>query len=128
MMGIKVNWEKLTSIQKRLMETGNLTGDSEVTFTMIMSDKTAKKKVVPFKEFLSFFWTLAEDSGYDVLTLIVQDSEGRIIYRHKTLTAGNEEIPVGGNGHVVSHWNAFNSQEKDVFLDILISQINSYDQ
>jgi hypothetical protein len=128
MMSIKLDWDKLRAIHKNLSELPTLHDETEIIFVMIMADKSAKKSIVKFKDFLSFLWSLSENPDYQILTLVVQDKEGRILYRHKTLTAGNEEIPVGGSGSVITHWGSLTQTEKDTYVRLLIAQIEGYEK
>ena len=128
MMNIRLDWDKLRQIQKDLSELPTLTDETEIIFVMVMSDHKAQKSIVKFKDFMNFLWALSENTSYTVLTLIVQDKEGRVLYRHKTLTAGNEEIPVGGNVHVLTHWGALTQSEKDTYIRLIEAQIQAYEQ
>lgn len=128
MMSMKMDWDKLRKIHKNLQETSTLEDETTIIFVMIMSDQKAKKAVIKFKDFLNFLWSLSENTEYKVLALVVQDEEGRILYRHKSLTAGNEEIPTGGNSNVISHWNALTDEEKDTYLRLIESQVQAHER
>lgn len=127
-MMININWENLRTVHEELIDSGNLKDDSDIVFTMILSDGKAKKSIVKFKDFMSVFWAISENKDFSVLTLVVQDKEGRILYRHKQLTQGNEEIPDGGNAGVVQNWNALTEDEKSTYMRMLIAQIEGYEQ
>jgi hypothetical protein len=128
MMSMKVDWDKLRKVQEELSRLPSITDETEIVFVMIMADQSAKKAVVKFKDFLGFFWTISENAAYRVVTLVVQDKEGRILYRHRSLNAAGEEIPVGGNSQVLLQWNTLSREEKDTYLRLLEAQINGYPQ
>ena len=128
MMSIRVDWDKLRKVQEDLSELPTITDTTEVMFIMIMADQSSRKSVVKFKDFLTFFWSLSENPHYNVLTLVVQDKEGRVLYRHKPLTPGNEEIPLGGNANVITHWKTLTRAEKDMYLNLMVAQIQGYEQ
>jgi hypothetical protein len=128
MMSIKLDWEKLCAVHKHLLELPTLTDETKIIIIMVMSDYKQKKSVVKFKDFLRFLWSLSEDPRLNVVTLVAQDEEGRILYRHKTMTAGGEEVPIGGNENVVVHWNALTQSEKDTYIRLIVSQINGHER
>jgi len=128
MMNIRLDWGKIRAVQQRLTELPTLTAETEIVFVMIMSDGKARKSIVKFKDFLNFLWSISENTRYNVLTLVVQDKEGRILYRHKTLTAGNEEVPVGGNSNVIKQWGTLTQDEKDTYTRLLVAQINGFER
>jgi hypothetical protein len=128
MMNIRLDWAKLRETYEKLSERPTLTDDSNIVFIMIMSDKKAKKSIIKFKDFMKFLWALSENTEFNVLNLVVQDEEGRILYRHKTLTAGNESIPIGGNSNVITHWNTLTQDEKDTYITLIEAQIQGYDR
>lgn len=128
MMSIKLDWDRLRTVHKNLTEWPTLTAETNIIFVMIMADQKARKSIVKFKDFMNFLWSLSENPDYQVLTLIVQDEDGRVLYRHKTLTAGNEEIPTGGNSNVIAHWGALTQPEKDTYIRLLVAQIQGHDK
>lgn len=127
-MSLKVNWEKLRWVQRELAEYGGLQEDTDITFLMLLADGKSKKNIVKFGDFLNFFWAISENTNLKILTLVVQDSDGRVLYRHKQYNKGNEEIPVGGNSNVVQHWAALTPKEKETYLNMLIAQIQGYER
>jgi hypothetical protein len=127
MMSIKLDWDTLRKKEKELSESANLLADSDIVFIIILSNRTARKSVVKFKDFLNFFWTLSENDELDIATLVVQDTEGRVLYRHKTITAGEEEIPIGGT-NIIAQWSALTQNEKDIYMRLLESQIQGYEK
>lgn len=128
MMSMKVNWKKLREAQKELAAIPTLADESEIIFVMILSNGAVKKHVVKFKDFLNFFWVLVDNPNYTVVTLVVQDKEGRILYRHRMLNNGGEEIPIGGNGDVVLNWNTLSENEKNTYIKLTEAQINGYER
>ncbi len=128
MMSLKLDWDKLRAVHEQLTQHPGLTEETEIVFVMIVSDGTAKKSVIKFKDFLNFFWVISENPNYSILTVVVQDKEGRILYRHKRVTVGNEEIPVGGHSNVILQWGTLTPEEKDMYLTILVAQIQGYER
>ena len=128
MMSINVDWDKLRAIEKHLSEATPLMPETEIIFVMIMGDGTPKKSIIKFKDFLNFFWSISENTNYNVITLVVQDKEGRILYRHKQMTAGNEEIPAGGNAGVFYQWATLTPEEKTTYVRLMVAQINGYER
>ena len=128
MMSMKLNWDKLCKVHKSLQERQTLNDETTIIFVMITADQRARKAVVKFKEFLNFIWGLSENIEYNVIALVVQDEEGRVLYHHKSLTAGNEEIPTGGNSNVISHWGALTPEEKETYIRLLESQFQAYER
>jgi hypothetical protein len=128
MMSMNVDWEQLKAIHKHLATNTHLTDDTDIIFIMILHDGSIKRSVVKFKDFLKCFWTIADNKDYFVTTLVVQDNQGRVIYRHKQVTNGNEKIPIGGNSHIISRWSKLTPKEKETFLRLTIAQINGYEK
>lgn len=126
-MSMRVDWERLRKVQKNLSELPSLTDETNIVFIIITSDKKARRSLIKFKDFMNFLWAVSENKDYTVATLLVQDEEGRVLYRHKNLNAAFEEIPIGGNTGVVEHWNALSQSERDTYIRILESQIKGYE-
>jgi len=126
MMSIRIDWSKLKSVHERLKS--NTKDNEEITFIMVLRDHAIKKRVIEFKYFLDFFWKISEDSRQDVINLAVQNSKGHIIYRHKQITTGNEEVPIGGNANIILNWNNFMSDRKNTLVRMTIAQINGYEK
>jgi hypothetical protein len=125
-MSLNINWEKLLLVQKELVTSKGLEDETEVTFLMMLANGKAKKSVIKFKDFLRFFWAVSDNNEMRVTTLVVQDQEGRTLYRHTQLNAGHEEIPDGGNTVTIQRWAALTSEEKRIYMRLLIAQINGY--
>lgn len=128
MMSINIDWEKLRAVYSDLVDQDNIDHEAEIMFLMILSDGRPKKSIIKFKDFMNFFWSISENKEVCVATLVVQDKEGRILYRHKQSTSGNEEIPDGGHAGVVQHWIALEDHEKETYLKILMAQIEGYEK
>lgn len=127
-MSIRLDWEKLKKIHSDLTNDKVLKKETDLVFIMVLHDGSVRKSIVKFKDFLNFFWDLADNPNIYISALVVQDKEGRTLYRHKLLTAGMEEIPNGGNINVVLNWVALTAPEKETYLKLLIAQIQSYEQ
>lgn len=127
-MSIHLDWEKLRTVYQELIDHSGLAAENDIIIIMVLSDGKPKKAVIKFKEFLNFFWTISENKDLHVSTLIVQDKESRILYRHKQRTSGAEEIPDGGHAGIIQSWCALTEEEKDSYLRILIAQIQGYEQ
>lgn len=127
-MMIKVDWEKLKQVHQNLIKQEELNDNTDIIFIMITKDGKAKKSIIKFKDFMSFFWLLSENKEFSILTLVIQDKTGRILYRHKQYNTSNEEIPDGGNGVIVQNWNNLTEQNKELFMRLMISQIEGYEK
>lgn len=124
-MPIKFNWKRLKYIYAELEQSEAFKKDSKLVFVIIFNDETAKKTVIAFSDFLHLFWQLSEIKNKKILSVIVQDEEGKIIYKHKKLNAAKEEIPLGGNSGIISSWNSLTEKQKEVYIRLLESQIGS---
>jgi len=126
-MSLKLDWNKLKQVQKYLLEDKQMTKNTDIVFVVILKDGSATRSVTKFKNFLGFCWAISEKGGRNIYTLVVQDKEGRILYRHKRLTAGNEEVPSGGNYNIFSNWRTLTQKQKDCYIELLIAQIHSHE-
>lgn len=122
-MTINIDWHKLIEVQKHLSENNGLTPNTDIVFILILQNGKAQKSQIKFKDFLRIFWAISENTSYKINTLVVQDQEGRILYRHKDITTGKEELPTSSNSTVITNWNTLSRDIKDSYLEILISQI-----
>jgi len=127
-MSLNVDWEKLRVAYQDLVQHSGISEQTDIIFVLILTSGKAKKAVVKFKDFMTFFWSLAEDKKLHVTTLIVQDKEGRVLYRHKQRTSGGDEIPDGGHSSIVLNWGALNADEKNLYIEMLIAQIKAHEQ
>ena len=125
-MNLRVDWEKLTSVHTHLNSL--MPADADINFIMILQNGTVKRATIKFKDFLAFFWNIYDNVNYNIAALIVQDDEGHTLYRHKRLTTGNEEIPMGGHTSVIEHWSALTQQEKDMYVQMTLAQIYAYER
>lgn len=123
---MNINWEELRSAHNNLVD-GGMEENAEITFLMMLSSGKAKKSTVKFKDFMPVFWALSENKDINIITLVVQDKDGKIIYRHKQRTKCGEQIPDGGNANVIQNWGALTAKEKDMYIRLLISQIQGND-
>ena len=127
-MSLNLDWDKLRIVHKDLEQRDGLSGETDIIFLLVLANGQGKKSVIKFKDFMKFLWSVEENKKLLVRTLVVQDKEGRVLYRHKQRTNGNEEIPDGGHASVIQHWGAYTDNEKDIYLRILMAQIQGYEQ
>jgi hypothetical protein len=125
-MAIKLNWDRVKQLNAELEADGWKKND-KLLFILIEKGGKPKKAVVQFKELYKFCWHLMDDESLKVLTFIVQDVEGRVLYRHRQVV-GNEEVPNGGNVDIISHWSALTDDEKQTYITLLVAQINAYER
>ena len=126
-MAIKLNWELLHKVHKELKDNG-YKDNTKVIFTLFFINSTPRKVDVPFSEFLQVFWKLSDTDSSKITSLVVQNTDGAVLYRHKRLNKGNEEIPNGGNTDVILNWNGLKENEKSMYMNMLIASINAYDK
>ena len=127
-MSINVDWEKLRGVYQELVANSGLTDETDIVFIMVLTNGKAKKSIVKFKDFMAFFWAISESKELSVLTLVAQDKDGRILYRYKQRTNGDEEVPDGGHSSVIQNWSALTQTEKETYLIMLLAQIQGYEQ
>jgi hypothetical protein len=125
-MGLKVNWKKINEIKEDLVNKGFL-DDTKLRVMILHYDGDYKKTNIQFKDFLQFMWSLSDSKELDIAGLVITDEEGSILYRHKRITECQEEVPNTGNPYVVKNWNKFSKEQKNTYLTILISQLQSYE-
>lgn len=126
-MSIKLDWTKLRNIQQNLIDQDGLTPETELVFIISFSDGNIKKSLIKFKDFMSFFWSVSENSVWNVFGIVVQDKDGRVLYRHKQVTSGNEEIPAGEN-NILFQWNVLTVEQKEMYVRLLVAQIQGYEK
>lgn len=125
-MAIKLNWDRVKQLHAELSSDGWKDKD-KLLFILIEKGGKPKKATVQFKDMYNFFWYLSDSQDARVLTFVVQDAEGKVLYRHRQIV-GNEEIPNGGNTDIISHWAALTEDEKSTYLTMLVAQINAYER
>jgi hypothetical protein len=125
-MAIKLNWDRVKQLHADLTSDGWKDTD-KLLFILIEKGGQPKKTTVQFRELYKFFWHLMDDEALKVLTFIVQDSEGKVLYRHRQVV-GNEEVPNGGHGDLISHWAALTEDEKQTYITLLVAQIDAYER
>jgi len=123
-MTLKLNWNRLTDINTRLNEDKDFESTDQMNFIIILKDEKVINTSVDLKHFLVFMWKITERKGKEIIGLIVKDPCGIEVFRYKRVNRGNEEIPEGGNCDAVINWNSLSRLEKDVYIKLLISQIN----
>lgn len=124
-MIMKINWKRLYEVKTHLSD--NFNDEDPLTLIMILRNGTARKKVIKIKDLLPFFWKAYDSPKVSIVNLIIKDKLGQIAYRHKYITTGDEEIPVGGNPSLVANWNSFTKKKKDTLIKLLVAQITSYE-
>lgn len=125
-MAIRLNWERVKQLHTELTEDGWKDSD-QLSIIMIEKGGKPKKGTVIFRDFYKFFWELTDDDTVKVLTFIIQNKDGKILYRHKQVV-GNEEVPIGGSSDVISHWAALTDDEKSTYITLLVAQIDAYER
>lgn len=125
-MTIKLNWDRVKQLHSDL-ELNGWKDDDKMTVIIIGKDGKPKKSAIPFKDLYRFCWDISDNTSYDVLTFLIQDVEGKVLYRHRQIV-GNEEIPLGGNSDVISHWTALTDDEKETYIKILVAEIDAYER
>lgn len=127
-MAIKLKWETLSNVRTELESAWKLNPSSKVIFVLLLKDGSHHKKTVRFSEFLKFFWFIYDSTNFHVKGLIVQDTKGKVLYRHRQATGEHEEIPSGGNVYIFDRWTHLTENQKDVHLNILLSQIHDHSE
>jgi hypothetical protein len=126
-MSLRLNWVQIKEIYNKLIAEG-ADGNDELVCVVVGQNAGIKEVTIKVSDFLRFMWKISDMIHRKINSLIIKDSHGRIIYTHKNINKGNEEIPRGGNANVVSNWNALNPDEREVYLTLMIAQINGYGQ
>ena len=122
-MAIKLNWQTMSAVKADLEATWKLEPDSKVTFILLLKNGAEHKKIIRFSDFLKFFWYIYDSTKFHVKGLVVTDSTGKVLYRHRQVSGGREEIPNGGNVHIFERWKKLTDQQKDAYLNICLAQI-----
>lgn len=125
-MAIKLNWERVKQLHDELQSDGWKEQDS-ILFILIDKSGKPKKATIQFKELYKFLWHISDNNSLQVLTFIMQDVEGKVLYRHRRIVC-NEEVPNGGNVDVISHWTALTDDEKNTYITMLAAQIEAYER
>jgi len=125
-MAIKLNWNTLSDVKSDLEKTWKLKANSKVVFVLLLKDGTHHKKTIKFADFLKFFWFIYDSTKFHVKGLVVTDTSGKVLYRHRQTNGEHEEIPNGGNVHIFERWATMTDDQKDAHLNILLSQIYDY--
>jgi hypothetical protein len=124
-MAIKLNWETVCKVNERLTNEMKIPADAPITFNLLLTDNKIVKRTIRFEHFLKFFWDISETNSVQVIGLVITDRQGHVLYRHKQVTAGSEEIPSVGNPSILEGWNELSDQAKQTYLEITIAQINA---
>jgi len=122
----KLNWDRIKQLDADLKADG-WEKDHKLLFIMIEKTGKAKKTIISFQDLHLFCWNLVDNDTLNVLTFVIQDMEGRVLYRHRQVVY-NEEVPIGGNGDIIMQWTTLTDEEKETFMEILVSQINAYER
>lgn len=127
-MSIRLNWDELREKYEDITQSSNMHANSSIIFTMITADHKIRKSSVKLQNFMKFVWSLSENHDFEITTLLAQDEEGRVLYRYKQLNADLEQVPTGGNASVITHWNTMTPTQKEFYIRLIVSQIQSYEQ
>lgn len=125
-MAIKINWDRVRQLRDELIADGWKDSD-KLLFMIVNKSGQPRKATVQFKELSRFCWDMSDDDSIQILTFIIQDVEGKVLYRHRQIV-GNEEVPNGGNTDIVAHWAALTDDEKATYIAMLVAQIDAYER
>ena len=125
-MVVRLNWRKISDLRKELSDF--FSEEDQFNIVLILKNGSAKKVSVKLSDLLKFCWAISDSKTYKILTFLIQDQQGRILYRHNQNNGGLEEIPNGGNPAIISHWSTLTGEEKDVYVRLMESQISCYEQ
>lgn len=125
-MAIKINWDRVRQLRDELTADGWKDSD-KLLFMIVYRNGQPRKATIQFKELSKFCWDMSDDDKVQILTFIIQDIEGKVLYRHRQIV-GNEEIPNGGNADIVAHWAALTEDEKATYIAMLVAQIDAYER
>lgn len=125
-MAIKLNWERVKQLHADL-ESDGWKEEDKLLIIIIAKDGKPKKAIITFKDLYRFCWDMSDNKIEDALTFLIQDAEGRVLYRHRQIV-GNEEIPIGGSSDVITHWAALTDEEKQIYITMLVAQIDAYER
>lgn len=125
-MAIKLNWDRVKQLHADLESDGWNAGD-KLLFILMEKGGKAVKSVVCFKDLMRFCWDMSDNEDWHVLSFLIQDTDGKVLYRHRKIV-GNEEVPIGGNMDLIAHWSALTDDEKQTFITMLAAQIDAYER
>jgi hypothetical protein len=117
---MKLNWRKLSSLHKNLVKDRGFGDNQDIKFILVTRDEKLVEKKIKFKSLLPFMWELDQSPKYK--NFLITDAVGNVLYKHRRIN-GDEEIPYGGNISVITEWNKYSQSKKDIFVEILASQI-----
>ena len=126
-MAIKLNWEKVQRVQRELENRG-YTETTPLVFIIFLSDGSPRKVEIVFGDFMKVLWSLSDSQDLKVTSLLVQNQSGSVLYRHKKINNGNEEIPNGGNTEVITQWNSLTDEDRSMYTRMMIARIQAYDK
>jgi len=125
-MAIKLNWDRVKQLRTDLESEGWKDQD-KLFFILIVKNSKPKKATITFSQLYQFCWDMMEDESIQIVTFIIQDLDGKVLYRHRQVN-GNEEIPNGGNIDVILCWASLTQNEKNMYVAMLVAQINAYEK
>lgn len=119
---MRLNWAKIISVQKDILD---IQGDQAAIAISIIRNGKTKKYLVQSKDIIVFLWQMTENLNANAL--ILQDAAGNILYKHSGINGSNEEVQLVNDSNIIDRWKDLKQQEKDILLNLIISQINAYE-
>lgn len=126
-MSLRVDWEQIRAIHSNLQKEG-ATDDTQFTFVLTAINGQSTTTIIPFSNFMKYFWVVCDANHPDVASLTVQDAAGKVIYDIRQSNNSNEQVPVGGHTDVIVNWNSLSPARKKLYLRLMESQINAYER
>ena len=121
-----LSWNSISNTIDRL-KTERSFGDSSVIICHILTkNQQTYKKVLKFKELSRFLWKLYDQQQSVMVQLILTDKYGSVLYKTKKGAYNSDDrISHDNNKLTIQRWNYMDKTERNIFLRILIAQINS---
>jgi hypothetical protein len=127
MMALKINWKKIARM-RQILKDRDYPSDADVTITLVTKKHSIHKKTVKVSELMTSLWEMdSPPANKEIIGFAITDSNHNILFKHRKYS-GNEEIPssISGHGEVLKNWNNLTTEQKNIYLEIAISFIQSY--
>lgn len=124
---LNINWRQIQKINANIKDTFDVADNDHIEFNCITQNpktgiRHVIKKKTSYKNFNQIFWELYE-SPLIIIRILVSDKKGTALYRYGS--QNHEVIPSGGLPHIIKNWNKLHPTQKEVWLQITLSQIES---